>query len=718
MAESGPIYAETYVNSLTQQKYSHIGGLDLHISKKLSLILYPLFLLCAASLQAATIVDDSTLADETATDNWLGYGRTYSQQRFSPLKQINLSTIKDLKLDWYIDLPENGGLVSTPLVVDGVIYFVSHMSRVRAVDGQTGKLIWEYDPKVNEHTGNGLRAGWGHNRGIGIWKQKVFVATWDGRLNAIDRTTGKEVWSVQTFDPTQPLYITGAPLVFKGTVLIGNGGSEAGPNRGYVTAYDAETGKQKWRFYIVPGNPAEGFENSAMEMAAKTWTGEWWKYGGGGNAWNGFTYDPELDQLYIGTGNGSPWNRKIRSPGGGDNLFLCSIIALNPDTGEYLWHYQTTPGESWDYTSTMDIVLADLNIAGRNAKVLMQAPKNGFFYVIDRASGKLLSAEPFVETTWASHIDLETGRPVEIPGARYENGPGRVAPSPWGGHNWHAMSYSPQTGLVYIPAIHWSAIFSDELIDIEHWQPTNFDVPNLGTTFVYDKLPESSLIAWDPVNNRAVWSVPLAGLWNAGTMTTAGDLVFQGKANGTFSAYNAATGDELWSFDTGLGISAPPISFSINDRQYISVLVGWGGSGAGAGTLNETKLGWAYKAQTRRLLTFSLEGKAQLPQAPAPAPAKPIMEPSFKTEAALVRQGSMEYIRCVACHGIDAISTGMAPDLRASSIVLSGEAFTDIVRNGSRLKFGMPKYSQLTDEQLLAIRHYIREQAQQSSKLQ
>jgi glucose dehydrogenase len=283
---------------------------------------------------SGTVVDDTAMADEVSGDNWLAFGRTYSEQRFSPLGQINSATIQNLGVDWFMDLPNDRGLVSTPLVVDGVLYFVGSMNRVRAVNAATGELIWGYDPRVVENAGNDLRAGWEHNRGIGIWKDKVYIATWDGRLNAIDRATGEEIWSVRTFDKSLPLYITGAPKIFKGKVLIGNGGTENGPARGYVTAYDAETGEQVWRFFIVPGNPADGFENDAMEMAAETWTGEWWKFGGGGNAWHGFTYDAELDTLYIGTANGAPWNQKIRSPGGGDNLFLCSIVALDPDTGE------------------------------------------------------------------------------------------------------------------------------------------------------------------------------------------------------------------------------------------------------------------------------------------------------------------------------------------------------------------------------------------------
>ena len=408
---------------------------------------------------------------KSSGDNWLAFGRTYSEQRFSPLTQVNDTTVSRLAPDWVVELPTDRGLVSTPLVVDGVMYFIGGMNVVRAVNATSGALLWEFDPELRAVAGQ-MRAGWDHNRGIGFWKGKVYLATWDGRLIALDARTGKEVWRVRTFEPDKPLYITGAPKIFKGKVLIGNGGTEHGPSRGYVTAYDAETGKQAWRFYIVPGNPADGFENEAMRMAAKTWTGEWWLHGGGGNAWHGFTYDAELDQLYIGTGNGSPWNRKIRSPEGGDNLFLCSIVALNPDTGEYKWHYQTTPGETWDFNSNMDIVLADLPIEGRPRKVIMHAPKNGFFYVIDRTNGKLISAEPFTKTTWASRIDKETGRPIEVEGARYERGVATVAPTPIGAHSWHAMSFNPKTGLAYYPAMHLTATFNDKGFDPKTWRAT------------------------------------------------------------------------------------------------------------------------------------------------------------------------------------------------------------------------------------------------------
>ncbi len=667
-------------------------------------------------VEKSSIIDDASMADETAGENWLAFGRTYSEQRFSPLDQIDRDSVTELGVDWYLDIPNARGLVGTPLVVDGVIYFNESMNRVHAVDLRTRKQLWMYDPRVAEETGTDLRAGWEHNRGIGLWKDKLYVATWDGRLIAVDRATGEELWSVRTFPAEEPMYITGAPKIFKGKVLVGNGGTENGPNRGYVTAYDAETGEQAWRFWIVPGNPADGFENDAMRMAAETWTGEWWKFGGGGNAWHGFTYDPELDTLYVGTGNGAPWNRKVRSPEGGDNLFLCSIVALDPDTGEYKWHYQTTPGETWDYNSNMDIVLADLEMGDRTVKALMHAPKNGFFYTIDRETGKVLVAEPFSKVTWASHVDLETGRPVEMPGQRYEDGgPVRVAPSPWGAHSWHAMSYNPVTGLAYVPALHFSIEFFDHGVDPATWESSRFEGD---TTAVSLDLGEGeapymgSLQAIDPTTGSIEWEVPLAGKWNAGTLTTAGGLVFQGRADGDFVAYDAKTGEELWRKNLGLGISAPPITFEVDGVQYISLLVGWGGGAAGIAGNLEVEHGWAYGRHTRRLVTFSLEGETVLPPQSPPEAVRPIVIEHFDVDADLAVQGADEYGRCGSCHGPGAKSGGMAPDLRASAVVGSAEAFAAVVRDGAKMANGMPRYAHLTNNQLTALQHYLREQAE------
>jgi quinohemoprotein ethanol dehydrogenase len=479
---------------------------------KTNLVLFILVFMMACSRAEN---DDQRIADESNTEDWLSYGRTHSEQRFSPLKDININTVIRLAPEWYIDLPNDKALVSTPLVVDGILYFTGTGNRIRAVDASSGKSIWNFDPEVAKHIGNNRKPGWTQSRGISYYNGKIFTATWEGRLIALNAKTGKQIWSVLTIDPDKQMSITGAPKAFAGKVVIGNGGSEAAPNRGYVSAYDAETGKLVWRFFIVPGNPANGFENKAMAMAAKTWTGEWWKYGGGGNAWHGFTYDAELHTLYIGTGNGGPWNPKVRSEKGGDNLFLSSIVALNPDDGTYKWHYQTTPGDAWDYNSNMDIVLATLKINGVDTKVLMHAPKNGFFYVINRETGKLISAKPFVETTWASAIDSLTGKPAVNPNARYDTGSVYITPSPHGAHSWHAMSYNPQTGLVYIPTIHDAAVFSAKSINTTEWK-TN---PSKGGIAVGLSEPEKmprpypgSLEAWNPVTQQLVWILPYRAL--------------------------------------------------------------------------------------------------------------------------------------------------------------------------------------------------------------
>lgn len=685
-------------------------------TNSLVIILCLLSTLSCEQKKANDAIDDEALSDENRNAEWLAYGRTHNERRFSPLEDINVNNISDLSVDWYLDLPNDIGLVSTPLVVDGILYFTGTMNIVRAINAVSGELIWEYDPEVAKTIGDTRQVGWAHNRGLSFYKGKVFAATWDGRLIAIDAKTGKEIWTAVTFDPERALYITGAPKAFKDKVIIGNGGTENGPTRGFVTAYDAETGKEAWKFYIVPGNPADGFENEAMEMAAKTWTGEWWKHGGGGNAWHGFTYDPDLDVLYIGTGNGSPWNRKIRSPEGGDNLFLCSIVALDPDTGEYLWHYQTTPGESWDYNSNMDIILADLTIEGEAVKALLHAPKNGFFYVINRETGKLISAEPFVETTWASHIDMETGKPVEIEGARYDNGPVDLTPSPWGAHSWQSMSYNPQTGLAYIPTQHQAVKFSDEGMDLSSWQSVEYaGGTGVGLAFA-DSQPRTypaSLQAWDPIKQELAWSVPQDIFWNAGTLTTAGNLVFQGRADGKFLAYNAETGETVWTFDAGLGISAPPITYKIDGKQYIALLVGFGG-GYARGGWEAHKLGWSYRIHTRRLITFSLDGGFQMPALPPPHYPRPIVDPNFEVNEELALVGEQLYWGCFNCHGGGMFGGGMAPDLRASAVALDKAAFTSVVRDGSKINMGMPSYPDISDQELEALQHFIRLRAKET----
>ena len=406
-----------------------------------------------AAVDAARLV-----AADSEPGSWMSYGRTYSEQRYSPLTAINASNIDTLGLAWSYELNTKRGIEATSIVVDGVMYTSSAWSIVHALDARTGAHLWSFDPKVAKdkslHTCCDVV-----NRGVAVWQGRVFVGVLDGRLIALDAATGKLVWEVATIDSNLPYSITGAPRVVKGKVLIGNGGAEFGV-RGFISAYNVADGSMAWRFYTVPGNPEHGFENETMAMAADTWNGTWWEMGGGGTVWDAMAYDPELDLLYIGVGNGSPWNHRLRSPGGGDNLFLSSIVALRPDSGEYVWHYQTTPGETWDYTATQHIILADLELDGKTRKVLMQAPKNGFFYVLDRTDGTLLSANNYINITWATHVDMATGRPAEVREARfYDDKPYLVFPSYLGGHNWHPMSYSPDTGLVYIPVLDIPANF-------------------------------------------------------------------------------------------------------------------------------------------------------------------------------------------------------------------------------------------------------------------
>ena len=675
--------------------------------------------LCAGD--AARAVDDAAIADVGNTAEWLTYGRNHNEQRFSPLDLVDAENVAGLKVDWFLDIPHPVGLVSTPLVADGVIHFVDSRNVVRAADAATGELLWIYDPEVAKHAAGRMHMAFIHgSRGTALWGDKIYVATVDGRLIALKASSGEPVWTASTIDSTMPMYITGAPKAFRGKVLIGNGGTEHGPTRGYVTAYDADTGDEVWRFYVVPGNPADGFENAAMEMAAKTWTGQWWQKGGGGNVWHGMTYDPEFNAVYVGTGNGAPWNRKIRSPGGGDNLFLSSILALDADTGAYRWHYQTTPGETWDYNSNMDMVLADLRIAGRDVKALMHAPKNGFFYVIDRSDGRLVSAEPFAEVSWASHVDLETGRPVEIPAARYpDGGPVRVTPGPPGAHNWPPMSFNPVRGLVYIPTVHEAFEFSDVAVDIAGWKPPDWRAPvparGYGVEARQVPLPEDrpagTLQAWDPVRQRRAWEVPQATSWNPGTLTTGGDLVFQGTAAGDLVAYHAATGEVLWRHHMGLGISAPPITYRIGDRQYVALLVGWGSTAATSGGYDNYELGWAYRAHPRRLVVFSLQGTQELPPSPPPAPPVPLDDPALEIDEALADYGADVYGNCRMCHGAGAVSGGASPDLRASAVVLSNTAFESVVRGGALAAQGMPAFQALSDRHLKALQHYIRRQA-------
>jgi alcohol dehydrogenase (cytochrome c)/quinohemoprotein ethanol dehydrogenase len=640
------------------------------------------------------------------------HGGTYAEDRFSPLAQIDASTIKTLGLAWSLDLDTNRGQEATPLIVDGVMYSTSAWSKVQAIDAASGKLLWQYDPFVPGSTG--VRACCDVvNRGVAAWKGRLYVGTLDGRLVALDAGTGKPVWSVVTVDQSKSYTVTGAPRIVKDKVLIGNGGAEFGV-RGYISAYDADSGKLAWRFYTIPGDPSQPFEAPILKQAATTWSGEWWKYGGGGTVWDSMAYDPELDLMYIGTGNGSPWNQGYRSPGGGDNLFLSSIVALKPDTGEYVWHYQTTPQDAWDYTATQHIILADLTIEGAPRKVLMQAPKNGFFYVLDRQTGKLLSAKPYIGLNWATGVDLATGRPQTNPDAfYYKTGkPWTALPGPYGAHNWQPMSFSKKTGLVYIPVI--ESLFT--YVHDPAWKPSplGYNLGLIGMPMPTDPAikeqvmaaTKGTLKAWDPVAQKEAWSVPLAGMWNGGVLSTGGGLVFQGSGDGTFSAYDATSGNKVWSFAAQAGVLASPVSFAVGDQQYIAVVVGWGGASIAGG---ETLAKGALVGNKSRVLAFKLGGTAQLPAAP-PSPVPQTAPPPRLPDPALGTQGEQVFhMYCTVCHGNSAVSAGaVVPDLRWSKALGNAEGWKKIVIDGALENQGMVSFSKVINAaQAEAVRAYV-----------
>lgn len=667
-----------------------------------ALIITILFSCSPDSRQKKAIIDDQRLvnADQSSSE-WLSYGKNYFEDRHSSLNQINKSTINNLGLAWSINLGTRRGLEATPLVVNGIMYFTGTWSTVYAVDVRQGKIIWTYDPKVPREWGEKVCCDV-VNRGVAIYKGMVFSGTLDGRLLAINASTGVKVWEVTTVDQSKPYSITGAPRVVKGNVIIGNGGAEYGV-RGYITAYDAMTGQESWRFYTVPGDPGKPFESAAMQVASQTWTGEWWKFGGGGTCWDAMAFDPELNLLYVGTGNGSPWNRDLRSPDGGDNLYLSSIVALNPDTGKLEWYYQTTPGETWDYTATQPIILADIQIDGVERQVLMQAPKNGFFYVIDRTNGEFISAKPFVYTNWAKEIDQSTGRPIETEFARYANTRSRIAPGPWGGHNWQAMAFNKKTGLVYIPAIERNLVYGQP----RKWEfvedPRTWNLGIGGNdkhAFHEDTMARNNhgkLIAWNPVEQKEVWSVWQKFSWNAGVLAT-DELVFQGNGEGTFAAYDAYTGKKVWSYELNTGIIAPPITYSADGKQYISILVGWGGtSGMGKKYTNQINPGTLY--------TFCLGGTAQLPEFDPPLKPALINIDFSATEEQIATGRALFYKYCSRCHKWN--GGGSIPDLMYSSADRINQ-FQAIVRKGALLPLGMPNFGdRLSETDADHIKYFI-----------
>jgi len=670
-------------------------------------------------------IDDQRLLDaEREPQSWLTHGGTYLEQRYSKLDQINVDTVSRLKPAWHFELDTTRGQEATPIVVDGVMYTTSAWSKVYALDAKTGRQLWRYDPQVPGEAGPKPCCDV-VNRGAAVYRGRVYVGTIDGRLIALDARTGKVAWSVLTVDPKRMHSITGAPRVARGKVFIGNGGGEFG-GRGYVSAYDAATGKLAWRFYTVPGDPAKGPDHAASDdvlanTARKTWSGKWAEYTGGGHPWNALVFDPQLGHLYVATGNGFPMNPHYRASG--DNLFLASIVALDADTGKYVWHYQETPGEAWDYDAVQDMTLTELTLGGEQRSVLMHASKNGYFYVLDRRTGKLLSASPFVPgVSWATRIDPATARPQVSENARYENGPFTSSPGEGGAHGWQPQSFSPKTGLVYFPASENSTLY---LPTPTYEYVEGLDNPGIfhgATHGAAAQMParpgpagkavpyKSYLLAWNPVMGKPAWRADVAG---GGTLVTAGNLVFQGRSRetvmGEVAAFRADDGKEVWSYRTPNAVMAGPVTYEIDHEQYVAFMAGAGGAGiiAGGATVRARQVG--------RVLAFKLDGTDTLPGDPPLAP--PVVLPRETWNAAVVEEGKAHYARlCGRCHGLNMRSSNIVPDLRRSAALADKAAWKSIVLDGALRSQGMVSWSRyLTPEAAESVRAYVADEARKAA---
>jgi quinohemoprotein ethanol dehydrogenase len=684
----------------------------------------------AERLERAARIDGARIVNaDSEPGNWLAHGRTYGEQRFSPLASINADNVKRLGPACSFATDSIRGMEATPIVVDGVAFVSATWSRVHAIDAVTCEELWSYDPQVPGETARKACCDT-VNRGVAVWKGRVYVAALDGRLVSLDAKTGKPVWDITTVDKTKPYTMTGAPRIVKDMVIIGNGGAELGV-RGYITAYDATTGAQKWRFYTVPGDPSYPETAEHLKKAAATWKAEgpgkkFWEVGGGGTAWDSMAYDPELDLLYVGTGNGSPWSRYVRSPGGGDNLYVSSILAIKPETGALAWHYQTTPGDTWDFTATQHMILADIDIGGAKRKVLMQAPKNGFFYVIERANGQLISANAYVPMNWATGMDMLTGRPIENKAVAYKNGMTAVWPSPIGGHNWQPMSFNPKSGLVYIPVQEQPQAFLTDPrngdIRLGAWN-TGLDFPALGKALEQaiaagqPPVSKGFLVAWNPATQKAAWRIEHPTFWNGGTLTTAGDLVFQGLADGTFNAFKADTGEKLWSYGANVGIIAAPVTYEAGGEQFVMVALGWGGASAVAGG-PEPKAAINTHYNEGKIAVFKLDGKAAIETAKNDRGAMP-EPPKFSGDQKLAEAGFKVYHRqCAVCHGFLTYSSGLLPDLKWSSADTHAE-YQEIVLGGKLKDRGMASFAdQLTADDVKAVQAYVLREANTAYKAQ
>ena len=643
----------------------------------------------------------------------------------APLGMINDGNVGELGLAWYADLDTARGQEATPLVYDGTLYVSTAWSMVKAYDARTGELKWSFDPEVPRKTLIRVCCD-AVNRGVALYGDKVYVAALDGRLIAIDQETGEQAWSTTVVPDLDNYAITGAPRIANGLVLIGSAGAEYRA-RGFIAAYDWKTGEEVWRFHTVPGNPADGFENEAMEKAAETWAGEWWEFGGGGTVWDSIVYDPVTNLVLFGTANAEPWNPNANDRGTGDALYTGSIVAIDADTGEYAWHFQETPEDRWDYDSNSQITLADLEIDGEIRRVAMHAPKNGFFYVLDAKTGEFLSGEAYAPVNWASGLDPETGRPNIVPEARYEQ-TGEIfigTPGLYGAHTWHPMSFSPLTGLMYIPANNTIQPYlaDNEFEGSEIGGQLGLDVAPLAmpadTNIRNEMLAAMTghLLAWDPVAQKEAWRVEYPGPSNGGTLSTAGNLVFQGTAGGEFRAYAADTGEQLWSFPSQTGIIAAPMTYSIDGEQYVAILAGWGGLWDVNFGILATKSG--FTPNISRMLVFKLGANGELPE-PPPLAERVLDPPAFKGTDEQVTQGAALYARyCGGCHGDAAIAGVLNPDLRHSATLTSEDAIRSIVVDGALEHNGMVSFQVAIDATgAESIRQYLIKRANEDKELE
>lgn len=663
------------------------------------------------------ITRDRLLKADSEPQNWMTTGRDFGKGHYSPLDQINRDTVSRLGFAWDYDTSTTRGLEGTPIEVDGVLYASGVNGRVYAINASTGAEIWYFDPHSDGQFDRYACCD-EVNRGLAVWNGIVYVGSFDGHLFALDAKTGKTIWKVDTFIYKNRAYSSsGAPEIAGDVVVIGNAGADYDA-RGYISAYDLKTGDLKWRFFIVPGDPKKGFENPELAMAAKTWDpNSRWDVGGGGTAWDSMVYDPELNLLFVGTGNAALFDWKERSPSGGDNLFLCSILAINPDTGRLVWYYQEVPHESWDFTAVQPMMLSDLTINGEKRQVLMQAPKDGFFYILDRKTGELLSADKYVPINWATHVDLKTGRPQFTENSEYWNGPKLVYPSGMGGHSWNPMSYDPQTGLVYIPSIEGAAItfdptkghvyrpkqansgnmtyFGDSLMQDPKSFPSDIQPIVERAQKTGEAKSRAILKAWDPLTSKVVWQHESSGWWDrAGVLSTAGGLVFQGTDTGHFLAYDAKTGQILKDIEVGTSIMAGPMSYAIDGRQYIAVMAAWGGGGWFAP--HDTSAAVKY-GNEGRIVAFMLDG-GKVPIPPELGPVPPMTKPPVTTDASAqeIAKGAALFGRtCGLCHANKA--HGMTPDLRRMTADTHKD-FTDIVLKGARRSNGMPQWDDVLSE--------------------